>query len=169
MPDEFAFSRLAVKNFPLLHYWLNQPHVAERWGGQVSLADVNEKYIVHATSKNIRGYLVALDGTPFGYIQAYDVATIGDGWWPDGRMGEVGVDLFIGEITFMGRGLGFRFLRTFCDEVVFADSEVTKIITDPSPDNPRAIRSYEKAGFLRKGVIDTPDGQSILMERMRSP
>ena len=40
----------------------------------------------------------------------------------------------------------------------------SKIITDPSPDNKRAIRCYEKAGFVNQGQIVTPDGDALLME-----
>ncbi len=42
---------------------------------------------------------------------------------------------------------------------------VTRIITDPSPTNLRAIRCYEKAGFVKCGVISTPDGAAMLMEK----
>ncbi|TKW78599.1 MAG: GNAT family N-acetyltransferase, partial [Bradyrhizobium icense] len=37
--------------------------------------------------------------------------------------------------------------------------------TDPDPENPRAIRAYEKAGFEKAGLVDTPDGTSLLMVR----
>jgi aminoglycoside 6'-N-acetyltransferase len=39
------------------------------------------------------------------------------------------------------------------------------MVIDPSPDNPRAIRAYEKAGFEKVGMIDTPDGPALLMAR----
>ena len=34
---------------------------------------------------------------------------------------------------------------------------------DPSPRNSRAVRCYEKAGFRRVGLIQTPDGPALLM------
>jgi RimJ/RimL family protein N-acetyltransferase len=40
---------------------------------------------------------------------------------------------------------------------------VTRIQVDPKPDNPRAIRCYEKAGFRAVREIDTPDGRALLM------
>ncbi|EQC45184.1 acetyltransferase, GNAT domain protein [Bacteriovorax sp. BSW11_IV] len=45
-----------------------------------------------------------------------------------------------------------------------ANHSISKVITDPSPDNPRAIRCYEKVGFNRVGEIKTPNGKAILME-----
>jgi aminoglycoside 6'-N-acetyltransferase len=38
-------------------------------------------------------------------------------------------------------------------------------VTDPDPDNSRAVRAYEKAGFVRQHLVDTPDGRAILMVR----
>ena len=38
---------------------------------------------------------------------------------------------------------------------------------DPAPDNRRAIRCYEKAGFRRVDLVNTPDGEALLMFRGR--
>jgi len=40
-----------------------------------------------------------------------------------------------------------------------------RIVTDPDPANARAIRAYEKAGFRKMGMVDTPDGPALLMAR----
>ena len=52
-------------------------------------------------------------------------------------------------------------------ERLFADPEVSRIQTDPSPANLRAIRCYEKAGFRRLRTIVTPDGPAEYMVRER--
>ena len=44
--------------------------------------------------------------------------------------------------------------------------KVTKIQTDPSPSNLRAIRCYEKRG-LRAGTVTTPDGPAVYMVQTR--
>jgi RimJ/RimL family protein N-acetyltransferase len=48
-------------------------------------------------------------------------------------------------------------------EFLFRDSAVTKIQTDPAPPNLRAIRCYEKVGFRKVDIVDTPDGSALLM------
>ena len=53
-----------------------------------------------------------------------------------------------------GKGLGTKLVRALV-ELLFNDPEVTKIQTDPSPSNLRAIRCYEKAGFERQGTVTT--------------
>jgi aminoglycoside 6'-N-acetyltransferase len=39
------------------------------------------------------------------------------------------------------------------------------VVTDPDPDNIRASRAYEKAGFHKDRLVDTPDGRALLMVR----
>jgi aminoglycoside 6'-N-acetyltransferase-1b/aminoglycoside 6'-N-acetyltransferase-2 len=46
---------------------------------------------------------------------------------------------------------------------LFADPAVTAIQTDPAPDNRRAVRCYEKAGFVPHGNVTTPDGPALYM------
>ena len=55
-----------------------------------------------------------------------------------------------GECITTGQRLGETKLVRALVELLFNDPEVTKIQTDPSPSNLRAIRCYEKAGFERK-------------------
>ena len=40
-----------------------------------------------------------------------------------------------------------------------------RVVTDPDPANLRAVRAYEKAGFGRDRMVDTPDGPALLMVR----
>ena len=49
-----------------------------------------------------------------------------------------------------------------------ADAQVTKIQTDPSPENERAISSYKRAGFEAVREVDTPDGPALLMIKART-
>jgi len=58
-------------------------------------------------------------------------------------------------------------VRAFVQRL-FADPAVTRIQTDPSPVNRRAIRCYEKAGFHRVKIVTTPDGPAVYMVRTRS-
>ena len=61
------------------------------------------------------------------------------------------------------RGHGSAFIRTFIDRLLAAGAP--RVITDPDPANGRAIRAYEKAGFCRQHLVDTPDGTALLMVR----
>jgi RimJ/RimL family protein N-acetyltransferase len=163
-PPIISFRPLSLTDLPLLHEWLARPHVAEWWSRPFSLAEVEQEFgpLIDDQSTT-RAYIVLGDGTPIGYIQSYIAMGSGDGWWPDERdPGVRGIDQFLAHPEQLGRGLGTAMVRAFVEHL-FADPAVTRIQTDPSPRNSRAIRSYEKAGFHRVGEIDTPDGPALLM------
>jgi aminoglycoside 6'-N-acetyltransferase Ib len=85
-----------------------------------------------------------------------------------GRMSTIrefrGIDQFLADAHSLDRGLGTRMVREFV-QFLFEDPAVTRIQADPAPSNLRAIRCYEKVGFRRVGVVSTPDGAAMVVER----
>jgi RimJ/RimL family protein N-acetyltransferase len=155
---------LRLIDLRLLHEWLQRPHVAEWWSPTPSLEEVEEEFgpliSEHSTT---RPYIVLFDGVPSGYIQSYVAMGSGEGWWEDEQdPGVRGIDQFLAHADQLGQGLGTEMVRAFVLDL-FADPTVTRIQTDPSPENARAIRCYEKAGFRATGAVDTPDGPALLM------
>ena len=63
----------------------------------------------------------------------------------------------------IGRGHGSGFIRQFADTLL--TSGIPRIVTDPDPDNGRAVRAYATAGFQSERLVDTPDGPALLMVR----
>jgi aminoglycoside 6'-N-acetyltransferase len=63
----------------------------------------------------------------------------------------------------LDRGHGSGFIRSFVERLL--TEGVPRVVTDPDPTNARAIRAYEKAGFLKDRLVDSPDGPSLLMVR----
>jgi RimJ/RimL family protein N-acetyltransferase len=159
----FAFRPLRHEDLPLLHEWLNRTHVAEWWDDRLSREDVEEDFGREIGSPVVRHYLAYVEGEPVGFIQDYTVMAASADWWPDETdPGARGIDQFLANEHQLGQGLGSRMVREFVARL-FTDPGVTKVQTDPSPDNERAIRAYEKAGFRRVRVVDTPDGPALLM------
>ena len=62
-----------------------------------------------------------------------------------------------------GCGHGSDFIRQFADGLLA--SGIPRIVTDPDPDNARAVRAYAKAGFERDRIVETADGPVMLMVR----
>ena len=94
---------------------------------------------------------------------------VGGGWWEDETdPGVRGIDQILCDAQTLGQGLGTRMVTAFVT-LLFSDPAVTRIQTDPSPDNARAIRCYEKSGFHAVKRIITPDGQALLMAQNRPP
>ena len=152
----------------MLHDWLSRPHVAEWWIPTPTLAMVEQEIDERLDPASlVKSYIALLHGEPVGYIQSSVAMGSGDGWWPDEREpGVRGIDQYLANADQLGHGLGTAMVRAFVDRL-FADPSVTRIQTDPSPANGRAIRCYEKAGFQATGEITTPDGAALLMIRER--
>jgi aminoglycoside 6'-N-acetyltransferase len=107
-------------------------------------------------------FIVSLDGRPFGYIQSYALSTWNQGFGEHPAKTR-GIDQFIGEPDMIGRGHGSNFIRRFVDELL--RDGIPRVVTDPDPRNARAVRAYERAGFQRQRMVDTPDGPALLMVR----
>lgn len=108
-------------------------------------------------------FIIAVDDRRFAYLQCYDPTA-----WPENGLGSHpfgtrGIDQFIGDPNMIGHGHGSACIRQFTDGLLTAGTP--RVLTDPDPANARAIRAYEKAGFRTEGVVDTPDGLSLLMVR----
>lgn len=163
------FDPLSERDLVMIHEWLGRPHVAEWWAPQPTPAELAEEYsgVLDGTDST-RAYIARLDDRAIGFIQSYvAVDSHADGWWlGEHDPGVVGIDQFLAHEADLGRGLGTRMISAFIDRL-FEDPSVTRIQTDPSPRNGRAIRCYEKCGFIPARVTDTPDGPALVMYRDR--
>ena len=144
------FRKLDRGDLPLLHRWLNAPHVVEWWHDEaLTLDQVIAKYSPYIDGKeDVRCFVIVYGDSPIGYIQEYSIGE--DSEYaryvaPSARA--AGIDLFIGEIEFHHRGLGAPIIRQFLRDIVFADPAVESCIIDPVESNHGAIRAYKKAGF----------------------
>jgi RimJ/RimL family protein N-acetyltransferase len=168
MQPAFSFQPLERTDLPLLHEWLNRPHVAEWWDDQRDLEYVERTFGADLESPLIRMFLACVDSEPVGYIQVYQVLGADPEWWTEETdPGARGIDQFLANAQQLGQGLGSSMVRQFVARL-FADPAVTRVQTDPSPSNGRAIRAYEKAGFRRVGEVVTPDGPALLMRLERA-
>ena len=162
MAAQYQFRPLVEGDLPMVRQWLQVPEVARWWGDPVEQfglvsGDMSEpamdQYIVSSTQAF---------GAPFGYLQCYRLTdwNICFGSQPEHTRG---IDQMIGEAEMIGRGHGSAFIRVFIENLLATGTP--RVVVDPDPDNARAIRAYEKAGFVRDKLVDTPDGISLLMVR----
>ena len=162
---------MTEQDLPMLHDWLNRPHIVEWWGGEEerpTLDDVLEHYLPRVLAEeSVTPYIAMLGEEPIGYAQSYVALGSGDGWWEDETdPGVRGIDQSLANPAKLNIGLGTRLVQALV-ELLFSDPTVTKIQTDPAPNNHRAIRCYEKAGFVQHKIITTPDGPAVYMVQAR--
>jgi aminoglycoside 6'-N-acetyltransferase len=155
MAPDYLFRSMQIDDLPLIARWLALPHVRQWWGDPV------EQYALVSGDLNepaMNQYLVEAEGRAFAYLQCYDLNAWNSGFGaqPEGTRG---IDLFIGEPDMIGHGSAL--IGRFMQEKL--RQGVRRIVTDPDPANARAIRAYEKAGFSRDRIVETPDGPALLM------
>ncbi|HYX79649.1 MAG TPA: GNAT family N-acetyltransferase [Actinomycetota bacterium] len=141
--------------------WRNARHVREWWDPDeppLTLEESRRHYGPRTGGGPEVACIVELKGRPIGYVQFYPweeepeaieaigLPTIPEAW---------GLDIFIGEPDLLDRGIGTRTVGLLCGSL-FRDRGASAIMIVSAADNARALRAYEKAGFLRKArVLDT--------------
>ena len=175
-----TFRPLAESDLPLIHAWLNNPEVA-RWYGldlenltRPTLDQVVEHYMPRIrVERPTLCYVIAFGERPAGFIQTYRVGDYheyaraidydDDAW---------AIDLFIGEDDCRGGGFGSRALVRFLEAEVFTRPGVEVAVISPNPDNKRAIRAYEKAGFRHLKNVWVPQEKAyeyVMVRRKTQP
>ena len=159
MASDYIFRPMVAADLPLIQRWLALPHVREWWG------DPEQQYALVSADlaePNMHQFIVSKAGSPFGYLQSYDLTDWNTGLGPQPQ-GTRGIDLFIGDPSMIGRGHGAALIRCFVGDLL--EKGLSRVVTDPDPANAHAIRAYEKAGFEKHGPVQTPDGPALLMVR----
>ena|SRR5690349_1372174 len=159
MEPPYAFHPMTLADLPMVRRWLTTPDVVRWWG------DPDEQYTLVSGDldhPDMDQFIVALGEHPFAYLQCYRLSAWNAGFGQQPAL-TLGIDQFIGEPDMIGRGHGTNFIRLFADDLL--RKRTPRVVTDPDPQNRRAIRAYEKAGFHREKLVDTPDGPALLMIR----
>ena len=160
MGPDYQFRPFVAGDFPLIRQWLAMPHVVEWWGDPDAQFGLVSGDLAEPAMDQ---FIVSVGGEPFGYLQSYDLRAWSDpglGPQPDGTRA---IDQFIGRPDMIDRGHGSGFIRSFTTDLLRAG--IPRVITDPDPNNARAIRAYEKAGFARRRIVATVEGPALLMLR----
>lgn len=164
------FCSLAIHHLPLLLKWLEEPHVKSWWESDTKWDEglVAQKYalyiqgyaLVEGARKPIKAYIIEMDNKPIGYIQFYNkhdfpnhLSTTPD-YDLDGLPENLaGMDFYIGEIDYVGKGYAAKIVRRFVKNYI--ETEYDACVVDPNPHNKVAMRIYDKVGFVpAKNISD---------------
>lgn len=157
MPQVIKFLPLQQQHFLLIEQWLALPHVARWWGEGIQwpYARVKEKYTtyvdgyVQGNNKKlpIQALIIEINGTCAGYVQVYNVHDFSThneiARLPNPT---AGIDLYIGDPSFIGKGLSTAIIKQFLQQFVWPHFETC--IADPDQKNLIAIKTFARAGFI---------------------
>ena len=148
--DGFVIRPASADDLDLLSAWFADPDVFRWWGGRPLDRDVVAAKYTGARCPRVESHVIELAERPIGYIQYHR----------DGP-GDAGLDMMLLP-AFRDRGLGPRAARVMASHL--RSNFGWTISVDPAQHNPRAIRAWEKAGFVaEREWPDHPDGPALLM------
>jgi aminoglycoside 6'-N-acetyltransferase len=156
--NRYSFRPAVQEDLPMLREWLQAPEVVRWWGDPEEQFELLEEDL-HEPLMTME--IVCFDGEPFAYAQHYDVHS-----WPQAHFasllrGSRAIDAFVGRAEMLGRGHGAAFLRLLARRLRSEGAPVVAI--DPGVHNIRARRAYAAAGFRGETVVESAEGQAILM------
>lgn len=161
-----SIRKMKDTDFEVMAKWLSTPEVLEFFGDANSpftVGQVKRKYEPRINGDvPVYPYIVELDGIPIGFMQHYNlVEKIQEAYGYPLTLNIHGIDQFIGVPIYFNKGIGTIMVTKFMD-ILSKETDADILVLDPELTNTRAIRCYEKCGFV--GVKKVNDGNNWLME-----
>lgn len=156
--ENIQFHPLNVSDIPLIHKWFNTPHVQQFYSlRNWSLQEVFDKLSPYLSGeKPVWIFIAVHNNIPIGYVQYYRVI---DFPWPEQDLPDsviqsgAGMDLFIGEISYLGKGYGTQIVTQFLDRIIWP--HFNYCVVDPDCKNQPAMNFYQKLSFKQHKIIPT--------------
>ncbi|MBI2798092.1 GNAT family N-acetyltransferase [Candidatus Saccharibacteria bacterium] len=148
MNTKISFRPLSRADFDWFPVWLNAPEVKKWWHEPSTPEAIEEKYGPRVEGKSATScFVVVADNTPIGMTQSYWVKDYKDYAEAVKLNDSVGMDWFIGNESYLGKGLGPAIAIKFTKDVVLEKyHDVKFIVASPSIHNARSMHVLEKAG-----------------------
>lgn len=150
------------QDLPLIHTWMNQPHVIPFWHLAFSLEDMRRHLEKAIADTHQTLYIGMLNGVPMSYWESY--------WVTDDILAQhyaadpadQGIHLLIGAPEFLGKGYALPLLRAMT-HFQLQRLETQKIVAEPDTRNDKMIHVFEQCGFEFQKAIALPDKTAALM------
>lgn len=149
-----------LHDYQLMEKWRTDEQVLKFYGGRDYPYFLER--IIETYQPRVRGEqpvvpcLFLWQNTYLGYLQYYALNALPEEdrqlYCLEETDDVYGIDLFIGETHYWNRGIGTKVLTAIIN-YIFAELQAVKIVIDPDVNNIRAIRCYEKSGFVKVKVL----------------
>lgn len=153
--QELSIRKLDDRDADLLLKWLTDPEVLKYYGGRDRPYDMDLVH-QHFYDKNVEETrcIILYGESEIGYIQFYEIDNeekekFG---YQDFKDKIYGMDQFIGETPYWNKGIGTQLIKETV-KYLSNHKNAVKVIMDPQAWNSRALRVYEKNGFMKKKFL----------------
>lgn len=153
---KLSLRMLSEEDAVQLSQWLSDERVLEYYEGRDRPHDINliMKHFFEDRN-NITQCVVQYDKTDIGYIQFYPIEIEErEKYGYTVESGIIyGMDQFIGEVDYWNKGIGTKLVKSAVDYIM-REKNANRIVMDPQTWNERALRCYEKCGFVKKILLE---------------
>ena len=148
-----------MEDYIAMRNWFLEPELQEWvWCDEKGESDVPLERIIEKYGSRIKNptdvfpYFILRDKEPIGFIQYYiqDRTTNG-------------LDMWIGILKERNNGYGTEALKQMVQLIHRKHPHVKEVFIDPEPENQRAVKCYQKAGFKHYGEMIDDDGDKCLL------
>jgi aminoglycoside 6'-N-acetyltransferase len=163
---DISIRRMTQNDFAVMSEWLSTKEVLEFYGdvdSPFTVEQIKRKYEPRIKGEiPVSPYIVEFKQIPIGFMQHYKLS--GEEQKEFGypvNLNVDGIDQFIGDPSYFNQGIGTIMVQKFLEHLG-RNTDADIVVLDPELSNPRAIRCYEKCGFVK--VKQIKGGVSWLME-----
>ncbi len=144
--DRISLRKLEFSDISILKEWLYNEHFAKWYTEPVDwLNEIEQRNTKYCWIKH---FIVETDGIPIGFCQYYDYAFGEETWHGNMDVQDTySIDYLIGEIDYLGRGLGTSIVLNLVNEIQ-NNTIAKKIIVQPEAGNKVSRNTLLSAGFL---------------------
>ncbi|WP_066187399.1 MULTISPECIES: GNAT family N-acetyltransferase [Gracilibacillus] len=151
--NAIGIRKLTLQDESLLTKWLSDPDVLAYYEGRDQSFDHRKtRKIFYLNGSPTVRCIIEYRQQAIGYIQFYllDTSTKTSYGLSEKRI--YGMDQFIGETSYWNQGIGAQFVELM---VVYLVEQLgaQRVVVDPHKSNIRAIRCYEKCGFVKTKTL----------------
>lgn len=145
--------RLTKNELNQVAIWFDAPHVAEWFDRQEWINEIENSI----DSTWVKYFILKDNNQLVGFAQYYFTDQAPLGQWSNQPIKTVGIDYFIGEKNYLGKGFSEILIDKLIEKIK-KETDAYKIVADPDKDNKRSISVLEKIGFK----IESKSGLFIL-------
>lgn len=145
----------------MIHYWMNEPHVVPWWQLDQPIEGVRE-YL--AGLSHLTPWVVSADGTPFGYIETYQVIEDPLASYFAARPTDLGWHVLVGPVEMLGTGTPRLMGRAM---LAYLLNRTDRVLCEPDVRNHRMLAFCRRLGHEHLTDVDLPAKRAALMSCTR--
>ena len=117
--------------------WLMSSRIKPFWDTHLSQKELKSKFLNKSLNHSNNCFIMVVDSKSIGYLQWYSIED-----------NSIGIDLFIGEESYLHKGYATYFIKNI---QLYIDAPYLKfIVVDPQENNLSAIKAFTRMGFKKK-------------------